>query len=195
MKELPFAEVWSVDFEFAVKDGERPDPVCLVAYELKSGRKLRLWKDEFGPFPPYSVGPNSFFLAFYASAEIGCHLALGWPRPARILDLFTEFRCITNGVRPAGGSGLLGALSYFGLDGMDVAEKDAMRALVLRGGPWSEEERRAILVYCEEDVVALTKLLPPMLRYLDLPRSLLRGRYMVAAAAMEATACLSTCRY
>jgi DNA polymerase I len=61
---LPFSEVWAVDFEFAVKDGGRPDPVCLVAYELMSGKKLRLWKDQFGPFPPYSVGPNSLFLAF-----------------------------------------------------------------------------------------------------------------------------------
>ena len=108
LDELPFAEVWAVDFEFRPEDGRegnRPDPMCLVAYELKSGRKLRLWRDEFGPFPPYSVGPNSFFVAYYASAEIGCHLALGWPKPARILDLFTEFRCHTNGVRPAGGSG------------------------------------------------------------------------------------------
>ena len=104
LDELPFAEVWAVDFEFRPKDGRegnRPDPTCLVAYELKGGRKLRLWQDEFGPFPPYSVGPNSIFVAYYASAEIGCHLALGWPKPARILDLFTEFRCHTNGVRPS----------------------------------------------------------------------------------------------
>jgi hypothetical protein len=181
---LPFAEVWAVDFEFRPTDGRegnRPDPICLVAYELKSGRKFRLWQDEFGPFPPYSVGPNSLFVAYYASAEIGCHLALGWPKPARILDLFTEFRCLTNGVRPVGGSGLLGALSYFGLNGLAGTEKDAMRELVLRGGPWSDDERLAILRYCESDVMALGKLLPPMLRHIDLPRALLRGRYMAAA--------------
>ena len=90
---LPFREVWAVDFEFAVKDGARPDPVCLVAWELRSGRRLKLWRSEFGPSPPYSDGPDSLFIAYYASAEIGCHLALGWPKPARILDLFTEFRC------------------------------------------------------------------------------------------------------
>ena len=188
LDELPFSEVWAVDFEFRPEDGRegnRPDPVCLVAYELKGGRRLRLWRDEFGPFPPYSVGPNSIFLAYYASAEIGCHLALGWPKPARILDLFTEFRCHTNGVRPAGGSGLLGALSYFGIDGMDAAEKDAMRDLVLRGGPWADQERKDILQYCESDVSSLAKLLPPMLRHIDLPRALLRGRYMAAAATME----------
>jgi hypothetical protein len=68
---------------------------------------------------------------------------------------------------------------------MAASEKDAMRALVLRGGPWSEQEREAILSYCEQDVAALTRLLPPMLHHIDLPRALLRGRYMAAAAAME----------
>jgi hypothetical protein len=183
--ELPFREVWAVDFEFAVKDGERPDPVCLVAWELRSGRKLKLWRSEFGPSPPYSTGQDILFIAYYASAEIGCHLALGWPKPARILDLFIEFRCRTNGLQTPTGSGLLGALAYYGLDGMASSEKDAMRDLILRDGDWSEQEREAILSYCEEDVLALARLLPPMLRHIDLPRALLRGRYMAAAATME----------
>jgi DNA polymerase family A len=188
MLSLPFNNVWAADFEFRPKDGRegnRPEPICLVAYELKSGRKIRLWRDEFGPFPPYSTGPDCLFIAYYASAEIGCHLALGWPKPARILDLFTEFRRHTNGVRPAGGSGLLGALSYYGIDGMDGAEKDAMRDLALRGGPWSDAERLSLLRYCEQDVASLAKLLPPMLRHIDLPRALLRGRYMAAVAGVE----------
>jgi hypothetical protein len=60
-----------------------------------------------------------------------------------------------------------------------------MRDLALRGGPWSDAERLALLRYCETDVVALAKLLPPMLRHIDLPRALLRGRYMAAAAEIE----------
>ena len=60
-----------------------------------------------------------------------------------------------------------------------------MRALILRGGPWTEDERTAILDYCEADVEALERLLPAMLPKIDLPRALLRGRYMAAAAAME----------
>jgi DNA polymerase I len=178
---LPFNEVWCVDFEFSMKAGERPDPVCLVAWELRSGRKLRLWRDEFGMAPPYSTGLDALFVAYYASAEIGCHLALGWPKPSRILDLFTEFRCWTNGLATPAGASLLGALSAYGLD---AAEKDTLRDLVLRGG-WSELERAAILSYCELDVASLAKLLTPMLRHIDLPRALLRGRYMAAAAAME----------
>jgi DNA polymerase I len=178
-------EIWAVDFEFGSEPGENPEPVCLVAWELRSGRKVRLWRDEFGRAPPYPTGPDSLFVAFYSSAEIGCHLALGWPAPERVLDLFTEFRNRTNGVPTQNGSGLLGALAYYSLDGMGAVEKDEMRDLVLRGGPWTDAEREAILNYCASDVAALARLLPAMLPQIDLPRALLRGRYMVAAARME----------
>ena len=43
-------------------------------------------------------GRDSLFIAYYASAELGCFRALGWPRPANILDLFVEFRNRTNGL-------------------------------------------------------------------------------------------------
>ena len=125
------------------------------------------------------------FVAYYASAELGCYRVLNWPMPERILDLFTEFRARTNGLETPAGNSLLGALSYFGLDGMGAAEKEDMRALIMRGGPWTEDERTAILNYCEADVDALERLLPAMLPQIDLPRALLRGRYMAAAAAME----------
>ena len=42
-----------------------------------------------------------------------------------------------------------------------------------------------ILDYCELDVEALKRLLFAMLPKIDLPRALLRGRYMAAASAME----------
>jgi hypothetical protein len=110
---------------------------------------------------------------------------LGWPIPQRILDLFTEFRCGTNGLTVLAGNGLIGALTAFGLDTMGVVEKEDMRALVMRGGPWSGEEQAAVLDYCINDVDALARLLPAMLPRIDLPRALLRGRYMTAAARME----------
>ena len=182
---LPFPEIWAVDFEFGSEPGGNPEPVCLVACELRSGRKLRLWHDEFGNEPPYPTGPGALFVAYYASAEIGCHLALGWPMPHRVLDLFTEFRNHTNGISTVSGAGLLGALAHYGLDGIGTIEKDEMRDLILRGGPWTDAERETILDYCESDVEALARLLPAMLPNIDLPRALLRGRYMVAAARVE----------
>src|SRR3954471_22826679 len=182
---LPFREVWLVDLEFVAEPGERPVPVCLVARELWSGREIRLWHDQLGPTPPYSTGPDTLFIAYYASAEIGCHLALGWPVPVRILDLYIEFRNVTNGLPTPSGFGLIGALVYYGLDTIGASEKEDMRALVMRGGPWSPDERQAILDYCESDVAALARLLPAILSGLDLARALYRGRYMAAAARIE----------
>ena len=180
-----FREVVVVDTEFITTPGDRPIPVCLVAHEMRSGHRFRIWRDHLGPSPPYAMGPDVLFVAYYASAELGCYRVLSWPTPERILDLFTEFRARTNGVEALAGNSLLGALSYFGLDGMGAAEKEDMRALIMRGGPWTEDERTAILNYCEADVDALERLLPAMLPQIDLPRALLRGRYMAAAAAME----------
>jgi DNA polymerase-1 len=180
-----FREVVAADFEFAATPGDRPEPVCLVAREQRSGRCFRIWRDQFGPKPPYATGPDVLFVAYYASAELGCYRVLGWPMPERILDLFTEFRARTNGLPTPAGASLLGALTYFGLDAMGASEKEDMRALILRGGPWSEDEQAAILDYCAQDVAALERLLPAMLPRIDLPRALLRGRYMAAAAIME----------
>jgi hypothetical protein len=187
LETLPYREIWAVDFEFSAPPGERPNPICLVAWELRSGRKLRLWHEQFGSSPPYSVDAGSLFVAYYASAELGCHRVLGWPMPARILDLFTEFRDRTNGLGTPAGDGLLGALTYFDLDPMSVAEKKEMRDLAIK---WfdtnrTEGERAALGDYCETDVAALARLLPAMLPRIDLPRALLRGRYMAAASAME----------
>jgi DNA polymerase-1 len=182
-----FREVWAVDFEFESQAGNRPEPVCLVALELASNRSVRIFRDELRGLraPPYSIGPESLFVAFYSSAELGCHLALDWPLPANVLDLYVEFRNLTNGIDLPAGAGLLGALLYFGHDPMDSVEKDEMRQLALRGGLYNAEEKQALLDYCEGDVLALRKLLTSIGPHLDLPRALLRGRYMKAVAHIE----------
>jgi DNA polymerase family A len=190
---LPYRHIVVADFEFefgghasyedANRSGERQRPVCMVAKELRSGQEWRLWRGEFGSTPPFPIGPDALFVAFYASAELGSFRALGWSIPARILDLFTEFRDRTNGLTTPAGAGLVGALVYFGLD--PFMEKDRIRLRILRGSPWSETERQEILDYCATDTAALERLLPAMLPRIDLPHALLRGRYMAAAAAME----------
>ena len=154
---LPFAEVWLVDFEYHDDTTFRPVPICLVAREWRTGRTLRLWRDQFGPLPPYRTDSDVLFVAFAANAECLCHLALGWPYPRGILDLFVEHRVETNGVATGYKNNLLGALAYRGLDHIGAAEKEAMRALAISGGPWTAEERRRLH----------------------------RGRYMKAVARME----------
>ena len=184
-----FREIWCVDFEFCQPSGERPTPLCLVARESRSGRLIRLWQDQLLVLskPPFPTGPDVLFVAYYASAELGCYLALGWPMPARVLDLYAEFRCMTSGTRTPCGSGLLGALAYFGLNGIKDTEKDTMRQLAMRGGAYTDDERKALMDYCQTDVDGLARLLPAMVPHIDLPRALLRGRYMAAAAQMEWT--------
>ena len=185
-----FKHVWVADFEFRAAPGERPEPVCLVAREIRSGRTLRVWGDELKAAPcPYDLGADSVLVAYYASAEMGCHLALGWPLPANIIDLYAEFRVETNGLSLPMSNGLLGALEYYGHRGIDALEKDAMRALILRGGSYSEHEAAAIMDYCESDVAATATLLHAMAPVLDqgsrIPHSLLRGRYTKAVARIE----------
>jgi DNA polymerase I len=123
LDELPYREIWVIDFEFRADPGEVPKPICLVAWELRSGRKVRIWWDALGSIPPYPTGPKSLVVAYYASAEFGCHLALDWPVPEHVLDLYTEFRNHTNGLELPSGRGLIGALAYFGLDSIGVVEK------------------------------------------------------------------------
>ncbi len=186
MKSLPFREVWTVDFEFFAPNGERPSPHCVVARELKTDRLVRHWLGDDAPsLPPYGTGDDVLLIAYYSSAEWTCHCALEWPMPRRVLDLYVEFRNLTSGLTVPCGRGLLGALAYFGLDALDATEKQSMRELAMRGGSYTLAERLALLDYCQTDVDALAQLLPAMLPHIDLPRALLRGRYMVAAAKME----------
>ena len=132
--------------------------------------------------PPYDTSSESLFVAYYASAEIGCHLALGWETPANILDLYVEFRNFTNGLPTPCGAGLIGALTYFGLGGIEALEKASMRELAMRGGPFTTDEGAALVDYCETDVEALARLFPKMLPHMDVPLALIRGRYKAAAA-------------
>lgn len=182
-----FKEIWFVDFEFSSSPGERPIPICLVALEKKTGQVLKIWQDDLQSMdePPYSIGPDSLFVAFYASAEMGCHLALRWPMPKNVLDLFVEFRNLTNGRQTPCGNSLLGALAWFGFKSIDAAEKDGMRDLALRGGPYTSDEKVALLEYCESDVQALYRLFLQMAPLIDLPRAILRGCYMKAVAEIE----------
>jgi DNA polymerase-1 len=122
-----FEEIWTGDFEFISKDGERPDVVCLAARELRSGQTIRLWRDQLGAATPYRTDVNVLFVCFAATAECACHLALGWPLPANILDLSPVFRCVANGRLVPLGKGLLRALAYFGLDSIGTTRKEAMR--------------------------------------------------------------------
>lgn len=184
-----FREVWALDFEFSQPPGNPPTVVCMVAKELRSGRTIRLWANQLSKLgaPPFGLGADVLLVAYFASAEMNCFLALGWPLPCCLLDLYVEFRNMTNGRQTVAGNSLLDAMMCFGLDGIATVEKEEMRQLAMRGGPYTDSERAALLDYCESDVIALEKLLSRMSPRIDWPRALHRGRYMKAVARMETT--------
>jgi hypothetical protein len=182
-----FREIVCVDFEFASRPGERPKPMCMVAWELRSGRKFRLFHEELviRSTPPFATGQDVLFLAYFASADLGCYLGLTWPLPENVIDAFVEFRNLTNGLFLPCGAGLIGALTYFGLDSMSAVEKESMQQLAMRSGEHTREERENLLGYCERDVSALAQIFYRIEPHLDVERAVLRGEYMKVVAQME----------
>ena len=173
-RDLPFREIWIVDTEFypgpgLANGGVAGDPVtplCLVALEMRSGRLVRLWQDQLGPFPPYRLDSDALIVGYMLAAEFGFHAALGWGEPACALDAYVEFRhyvndgSIRSGDREKGFFSIGGALRYFLEDEIDVTRKHDMRERILQGPPFSAQEQRDILDYCEDDVRALARVVP-----------------------------------
>jgi hypothetical protein len=182
-----FKEIWACDFEFqSYNDGNHGRPVCMVAEELLSGRQIRLWRDDFGPVPPFDIGDDSLFVSYSAGAEFSCFLVLGWKKPAHILDLYVEYIGLRNGRGGMRNPALLNLLEHLELGAITAGEKTDMRKLILAQSSWSRQEQRAILDYCYSDVAALRAALPAMAPHIVRPwQAAIRGDYMWAVAVME----------
>src|SRR5262249_26238938 len=174
------------DFEFISKPGERPDVVCGVFHDLNTGQTTRLWRDQLIALPYDAKSSDTLVVSFVFNAEGACHLSLGLPIPKNVLDLSPEFKRFVNGKGiPRKNQGLIGALQYFGLSSIAPKRKDAIRERILKGSPFTAEEREQILFYCAEDVEALHKLLLELLPHIDLPIALHRGEAVAALARSE----------
>ena len=67
-----------------------------------------------------------------------------------------------------------------------------MRELAMRGGPFTADERAALLDYCETDVEALARLFPKMLPHIDLaPRAASGAAIWRRRRILSETACRS----
>lgn len=184
-----FNNIFVVDFEFISNPGERPQPICLVSHETISGETKKIWLEGQSPLsinPPYPMGENDLFVAFFSSAEWGCHLALNWPLPVNVIDLYPEYRRITNGILGVSKS-LLGACLKFGISTISQDEKDQARDRILQGPPYSDDEKEYIMNYCASDVLETAELFRNIISVGDfnLDQALYRGRYMEAIALME----------
>src|ERR1017187_2930956 len=185
-----FPKVVVADSEFRQPEGERPRPKCVVAHELGSGCTYRMFGDDLlsRQHPPYPIGPDCLFVAFHVPAELSVHHVLGWKDPVNVLDLHVEVRNFTNGRYLPSGSGLIGALVYFGLEAMNPVEKtkkDEERELAMSDITHTAEEWQRLVDYCQSDVDRTCRLFLHLLPHIDIERALLRGRYMVAVTHIE----------
>ncbi len=182
-----FSEIWIVSFAIIHGSGNLPIPLAMVAMEQLSGRQInQKFEEGTAPAaPPYPIDHKTLFVAFRANRTLGCHLVLGWPIPKRILDLYVEFRNETNGTRVRCGTGLASALAWAGLNSADIVR------IELNYEGLSYDKRSditylpTVLNIYSKFVRALAALLHVMAPDLDLPRALLRGRYMAAVAQIE----------
>jgi DNA polymerase-1 len=199
-RELPFSELWCWDFEYypgkgkanGGRDGDPITPLCMAAIEMRTGRIVQLWQDEFGPFPPMRFDASALFFSYLLSAEYGCHIPLGWGQPACAIDAYVEFRHLMNDGaakaedRPKGFYSLNGALQYFCENGVDTAHKTEMRDRIIQGPPFSTEEREVIQLYALDDARSLAvvvKHLIPTIR--SLPHAMGRAKFMWPIAQQE----------
>lgn len=166
-----FSSVWVVVFADTKRHGEPVRPLALAAMETRGGRLVEIGMPKLGGVRnvPFPTGPQCLVVTVEAEVVVGCMLALGWRLPDRLVDLLVEFASMTNGSSASSVGGLAGALLAFGLP--------SAGALVTGTAP---DQVRARLG-------AITKLYSAMAAQLDLGRALLRGRYLVAVARMEAT--------
>ena len=202
-QDLPFREIWAVDTEYypgpgLANGGERGDPITplyLAAIEMRSGRTIGLWQGEFGLFPPYRLDQDALFLCYMSPAEFSFHQALGWGRPAYAIDIYTEFRHVTNDARVKSGGptkrekgfySLLGCLRYFGEDELDAGHKKDMRDRILKGPPFSHLERQEIEQYGLDDGIALTRAAKHVIPLIpSLPHAYHRAQFGWALAKQE----------
>jgi DNA polymerase-1 len=63
-----FTQIWAVDFEFSTGSDLNPDPLCMVAIELRSEQTIRMWREELRSCSraPFDTGPNSVMVAYSA---------------------------------------------------------------------------------------------------------------------------------
>jgi hypothetical protein len=157
-----FQQIVICDFEYEVADGDLPLPLCMVAYvldaHLRLQRIVRLWRGEFGPTPPFDIGPDTLFVGYSVWAEMTCFHVLGWQFPVHIFDQHTAYLSTSNILLPYDPDtprkkprkGLSAACKSYGLAGWENIDKPSI-AKDIGEGRWQLHGQPAVLGYCEED--------------------------------------------
>jgi hypothetical protein len=187
--------VITIDSEFRLDENYRQHVVCLVTHDWPGGASRRIWLDDDQEHPFHlPCDEGTLWVSYVATAELRSMLALNHPLPKLVLDLYAENRWLHNFQESKEERkqkqeekffSLPTTLRRFGCKSMANEEKEVMRGIILRGGPYTTREHADILDYCESDVDALDQLLPKMLPRIDIRRAIARGSYIVEVAKIE----------
>ena len=184
-----FQNIIVADFEYTGHDNSNnPIPVCLSAKDILTGTSFELFQDDLFVLkePPFNIFQNSLFISYAAQAELKCFKILNWKMPFNVCDLYSEFRLFINPGEKKTKYNLIAALRHFGLPYMDVIEKEEMINLILRGSPWTENEKKQILEYCKNDVIGAERLFYAMnSKIYDTNYCLIRGNFLKSVACQE----------
>ena len=186
MKLSEYHQIWCVDTEYVSQTGEHPSPVCFCAVELRTGEQQVVWLEEGVPSsPPIPLGSDVLYVTYSARAELIVHLLLGWPLPVNVLDLHVEHLLQTNGQRWENCK-LSTLCRQLGFPAPVEEHKEAMRDRILKGPPFTTQERKAILEYCLQDAQMLLEPTRRMFNDLDLSQAVgARGEFMQVAARAD----------
>jgi DNA polymerase I len=191
-----FTQVVVADFEYEIAAGDLPNVLCMVAYvldeKLRHVRTIRLWRGEFGPTPPFDIGPDTLFVAYSAWAEMTCFLALHWKFPTHIFDQHTAYLAASNILLPYNPDEarkkprkrLSDACRAHGIEGWERIDKETI-SKVIGNGTWCEKfNPQDVFDYCDEDVRMSVQLLRAQVRAgADVPRVLHWSNYSAKAIA------------
>jgi DNA polymerase I len=187
-----FKEVWVWDSEYVTVPGWHVKPVCMCAVELQTGVTLsRSWHEGETVANPLPFGPDALHIVYSATADLGFALAAGWGLPCHVLDLYAEFRSLTNGLLDNQGekleTSLLEACHYYGVwDTTPESEKEANRARVIAGFPFSHDEMQHIASYCHGDVRMTKELAYRLIPNIEnLEQAYHRGRTLKGVVCIE----------
>jgi DNA polymerase I len=151
------------DFEYEVADGELPNVLCAVFHvldeRLQHVRTIKQWRGDFGPAPPFDIGPNTLFVAYSAWAEMTCFQVLGWKFPEYIYDMHVAYLAVSNVLlayapdetRKKLPKNLEAACRAYGIEGWKGMDKKKMQQDI-GAGNWGQYGREGVLKYCSEDV-------------------------------------------
>ena len=154
-----------LDFEYEIRDGDPPNPLCMVAYvlddQLRHVRTIKLWRGEFDKYPPFDDFNNTLFVGYSLWAELICFIALGWRFPKHVYDLHTAYQFVTNVLDPYEPEAerkklrrrLSDACRAYDIAGWENIDKEDISEAI-GNGTWRDKgyTPQDVLNYCEEDV-------------------------------------------